>query len=109
MRETVKAVDILVTSTEPARVIETLTSLPSVTEVIARGDTKVSVRHQGGLQVDLRVVEPSAFRAALQYFTGSKDHNVRVRELAMRRGLISSAYGGFEETSGTRVGGETKE
>jgi len=109
MRETVKDVDILVTSTEPARVIETLTSLPSVTEVIARGDTKVSVRHQDGLQVDLRVVEPSAFGAALQYFTGSKDHNVRVRELAKRRGLTISEYGVFEEKSGRRVAGETED
>ena len=109
MRETVKDVDILVTSTEPARVIGTLTSLPSVTEVIARGDTKVSVRHQDGLQVDVRVVEPTAFGAALQYFTGSKDHNVRVRELAKRRGLTISEYGVFEEKSGTRVAGETED
>jgi DNA polymerase (family 10) len=109
MRETVKDVDILVTSTEPARVIGTLTSLPSVTEVIARGDTRVSVRHQDGLQVDLRVVEPTAFGAALQYFTGSKDHNVRVRELAKRRGLTISEYGVFEEKSGTRVAGETED
>jgi DNA polymerase (family 10) len=109
MRETVKDVDILVTSTEPALVIETLTSLPSVMEVIARGDTKVSVRHQDGLQIDLRVVEPGAFGAALQYFTGSKDHNVRVRELAKRRGLTVSEYGVFEEKSGKRVAGETEE
>src|SRR2546428_434361 len=109
MRETVKDVDILVTSTEPARVIDTLTSLPSVIEVIARGDTKVSVRHQDGLQVDLRVVEPAAFGAALQYFTGSRDHNVRVRELAKRRGLTISEYGVFEEKSGKRVAGETEE
>ena len=109
MRETVKDVDILVTSTEPACVIETLTSLPSMTEVIARGDTKVSVRHQDGLQIDLRVVEPRAFGAALQYFTGSKDHNVRVRELAKRRGLTISEYGVFEEKSGKRVAGETED
>lgn len=109
MRETVKDVDILVTSTDPARVIATLTSLPSVIEVIARGDTKASVRHQDGLQVDLRVVEPEAFGAALQYFTGSKDHNVRVRELAKRRGLTISEYGVFEEKSGRRVAGVTEE
>ena len=86
MRETVKDIDLLVTSTEPARVIGTLTTLPSVTEVIVQGPTKASVRHQDGLQIDLRVVEPAAFGAALQYFTGSKDHNVRVREIASRRG-----------------------
>jgi DNA polymerase (family X) len=109
MRETVKDIDILVTSREPVRVIETLTSLPSVTEVIARGDTKASVRHQDGLQLDLRVVEPDAFGAALQYFTGSKEHNVKVREIASRRGLRISEYGVFDERSGRRVAGETEE
>ena len=72
MRETVKDIDILVTSTEPARVIETFVSLPSILEVSARGDTKASVRHAEGLRIDLRVVEPDAFGAALQYFTGRR-------------------------------------
>jgi DNA polymerase (family 10) len=109
LRETVKDVDILVTSTQPTRVIGTLVSLPSVTEILARGDTKASVRHQDGLQIDLRVVEPAAFGAALQYFTGSRDHNVRLRELARRRGLSISEYGVFEERSGARVAGATEE
>ncbi len=109
MRETVKDIDILVSSTDPARVIRTLTSLGSVIEVIAQGPTKTSVRHQDGLQIDLRVVEPEAFGAALQYFTGSKDHNVRVREIASRRGLRISEYGVFDERSGARVAGETEE
>ena len=109
MRETVKDIDLLVTSTEPARVIETLTTLPSVSEVIVRGPTKASVRHQDGLQIDLRVVEPAAFGAALQYFTGSKDHNVRVREIASRRGLRISEYGVFDERTGDRVAGATEE
>ena len=72
MRETVKDIDILVTSTEPARVIKTFVALPSVLEVAAQGDTKASVRHAAGLRVDLRVVEPEAFGAALQYFTGRR-------------------------------------
>src|SRR5262249_16871196 len=109
MRETVKDIDILVTSEDPARVIGTLTSLPSVIEVIGRGDTKASVRHQDGLQIDLRVVEPEAFGAALQYFTGSKEHNVRVRELAKRQDLTISEYGVFDETTGARVAGHTEE
>lgn len=109
LRETVKDIDILVTSTEPARVIKTLVTLPSVIEVIAQGDTKASVHHQEGLQVDLRVVDPDAFGAALQYFTGSKDHNVRVRELARRRGLSISEYGVFDEKRGVRVAGATEE
>lgn len=108
MRDTVKDIDILVTSQDPVRVITTLTSLPSVVEVLAQGDTKASVRHQDGLQIDLRVVEPAAFGAALQYFTGSRDHNVRLRELARRRGLTISEYGVFEERSGARVAGATE-
>jgi DNA polymerase (family 10) len=108
MRDTVKDIDILVTSQDPVRVITTLTSLPSVVEVLAQGDTKASVRHQEGLQIDLRVVEPAAFGAALQYFTGSRDHNVRLRELARRRGLTISEYGVFEERSGARVAGATE-
>jgi DNA polymerase (family 10) len=109
MRETVKDIDILVTSTEPARVIETLVSLPSVAEVGGRGETKASVRHQDGLAIDLRVVAPEAFGAALQYFTGSKAHNVRLREMAVRRGLKISEYGVFEEETGARVAGATEE
>ena len=109
LREAVRDIDLLVTSTEPARVIATLTHLPSVVEVVARGDTKASVRHQDGLQVDLRVVEPAAFGAALQYFTGSKDHNVRLREMARRRGLTISEYGVFDARTGARVAGATEE
>ena len=107
--ETVKDVDILVTSTEPARVIATLCALPSMAETLGRGDTRASVRHQDGLQVDLRVVTPEAFGAALQYFTGSKAHNVRVRENAARRGLRVSEYGVFDEGSGARLASATEE
>ncbi len=109
MRESVKDVDILVTSTEPARVIDTLVRLPSVIEVTGRGDTKASVRHQDGLAIDLRVVEPAAFGAALQYFTGSREHNVRLRQLAIQRGLKLSEYGVFDETTGAPVAGATEE
>jgi len=109
MRESVKDVDILVTSTEPARVIDTLVHLPSVIEVTGRGDTKASVRHQDGLAIDLRVVEPAAFGAALQYFTGSREHNVRLRQLAIQRGLKLSEYGLFDEATGARVAGATEE
>jgi DNA polymerase (family 10) len=109
MRETVKDIDVLVTSRQPRKVIATFTSLPSVVEVVGQGDTKASVRHQEGLQIDLRVVEPDAFGAALQYFTGSKDHNVRVREIASRKGLRVSEYGVFDEKTGRRIAGQTEE
>jgi DNA polymerase (family 10) len=107
--ETVKDVDLLITSRDPARPIATLCALPSVREVLGRGETRASVRHQDGVQVDLRVVAPEAFGAALQYFTGSKDHNVRVREIAVRRGLRVSEYGVFDEATGARLAGATEE
>jgi DNA polymerase (family 10) len=109
MREAVKDVDILATSRDPARVIETLAAMPSAIEVVARGTTKASVRHREGLQIDLRVVAPESFGAALQYFTGSQAHNVRTREMAQRMGLTLNEYGVFEEATGRRVGGATEE
>jgi DNA polymerase (family 10) len=108
-RETVKDVDILVTSRDPARVMGTFTSLPAAAEVLAQGPTRATILHQEGLRVDLRVVEPEAFGAALQYFTGGKEHNVRVREIAARRGLRLSEYGVFDEATGARVAGATEE
>jgi len=108
MRETVKDIDLLVTSTDPPRVIETFVALPSVLEVIGAGNTKASVHHTDGIQIDLRVVDPAAFGAALQYFTGARDHNVRLREMASRRRLKISEYGVFDELTGNRVAGETE-
>jgi DNA polymerase (family 10) len=108
-RDTVKDIDILVTSREPARVMRTFASLPAAAEVLAEGPTRATILHQEGLHVDLRVVEPEAFGAALQYFTGSKEHNVRVREIAVRMGLRLSEYGVFDETTGVRVAGATEE
>ena len=105
MCDTVRDIDLLVTSTEPGRVMRTFTTLPAVVEVVAQGPTRATVRHRDGLAIDLRVVEPSAFGAALQYFTGSKAHNVRLREMAARRGLRISEYGVVDEATGARVGG----
>lgn len=109
MKETVKDIDILVTSTKPARVMEIFVGLPNVAEVLARGETKSSVRLKETIQVDLRVVDPDCFGAALQYFTGSKQHNIRVRELAQRKGLKVSEYGVFREKSDRRVAGVTED
>ena len=109
MKETVKDIDVLVTSKTPARVMEVFLGLPNVADVLVHGDTKSSVRLREKIQVDLRVVEPACFGAALQYFTGSKQHNIRVRELAQRRGLKVNEYGVFEETGDRRVAGATEE
>ena len=92
-RETVGDLDLLATSSRPREVMERFTHLPQVEEVRLSGDTKSTVVLTGGLQVDLRVVPSEAFGAALQYFTGSKDHNVRLRALANRKGLSINEYG----------------
>jgi DNA polymerase (family X) len=109
MRETVKDMDVLVTSKRPARIMAAFVALPNVAEVLAHGATKSSVRLREGIQADLRVVEPECFGAALQYFTGSKQHNIRVRELAQRQGLKVNEYGVFDEKTNRRVAGATEE
>ena len=112
-RETVGDLDILVTCRDPKRVIDRFVGLPVVQTVLAHGDTKASIECRADaraapLQVDLRVVAPEAYGAALQYFTGSKDHNVRLREIAQKQGLKISEYGVFSERTGKRVGGATE-
>jgi DNA polymerase (family 10) len=108
-KETVGDLDILVTSTDPARVMDAFVGLPQVADVLERGLTKASVRHREGIQVDLRVVEPATFGAALQYFTGSKEHNIRIRERAVKEGLKISEYGVFREPGERRIAGATEE
>ncbi|HEV7931570.1 MAG TPA: DNA polymerase/3'-5' exonuclease PolX [Actinomadura sp.] len=109
MRETIGDIDVLVASEDPGPIMETFVSMPQVTDVIARGDKKTSVRTFRGPQVDLRVVPPESWGAALQYFTGSKEHNVRIRERAVRAGLKLSEYGLFEAGSGELIVSSTEE
>jgi DNA polymerase (family X) len=106
-RETVGDLDILATSKEPESVFDVFSGLSDVGEVRMRGPTKETVVLKDGLQVDLRVVEPDAFGAALLYFTGSKDHNVRLRSIARDRGLKINEYGIFRGEE--RLGGRTEE
>ncbi len=108
-KETVGDIDILVTSDHPAAVMNAFVKLPDVGEVLEKGATKASMRHRDGIQVDLRVVEPETFGAALLYFTGSKQHNIRVREMALKKGLKISEYGVFRESSGRRIAAATEE
>ncbi len=107
-RETVGDLDILTTCGNPGPVMERFTTHPEVKEVVARGDTKSTVILKTGLQVDIRVVEKKAFGAALQYFTGSKAHNVAVRDRAKRMGLKISEYGVFDGKD-KWIAGETEE
>jgi DNA polymerase (family 10) len=109
VRETIGDIDILAAAERSGPLMEAFTRLPYVTEVVARGRTKTSIRTAKGLAVDLRVVPPDSWGAALQYFTGSKAHNVRTRELAVRAGLKLSEYGLFDAESGERIVSRTEE
>ncbi|HEY4313397.1 MAG TPA: DNA polymerase/3'-5' exonuclease PolX [Pirellulales bacterium] len=95
-RETIGDLDLLVASSKPDVVMDHFGKYEGVTDTIARGDTKMSVRLSGGLQVDLRVVAAESFGAALQYFTGSKAHNVILRGRAKAKGLKINEYGVYQ-------------
>ncbi len=103
MKETVGDIDILVTSSKPDAVMQAFATLPQVAEVLERGTTKGSIRHREGIQVDLRVVEPECFGAALVYFTGSKQHNIHIRDIGVKKGLKISEYGVFKASTGRRL------
>lgn len=92
-RETVGDLDLLVASDEPGIVMDRLVAWPETAAVLLRGDTKTSIRGPRGVQIDLRVVAAESFGAALQYFTGSKEHNVRLRGRARDHGLTLNEYG----------------
>ena len=92
-RETFRDLDVIATATDPAALIAHFVTLPWVLEVAAHGDTKATVVTKQGLRLDLRVVPPEDYGSLLQHFTGSKDHNVALREEAQRRGLSISEYG----------------
>ncbi|MEW2511608.1 DNA polymerase/3'-5' exonuclease PolX [Streptomyces sp. NPDC046870] len=109
MRETVGDLDVLVSARRSAPFMEALCELPVTAEVIARGSKKTSVRTGKGLQLDLRVVPPESWGAALQYFTGSKAHNIRTRTIAVHQGLKLSEYGVFDTDSGESVASRTEE
>ena len=92
-RETVGDLDLLVTgkccraSRSAARLLTEILNFPGIMEVLAKGENKVSVKLRSGMQVDVRLLPPESFGAALQYFTGSKNHNVSLRQRALKHGL----------------------
>ena len=96
MKETVRDIDLLVVSNHPRTVMDFFTGLPEVRNVLAKGDTKSSVVLKAGINADLRIVEEKSYGAALNYFTGSKDHNVRLRQIAIKKGYKLSEYGLFD-------------
>lgn len=108
-KETIGDLDLLATGSDPAAIMKLFTSLPGLSGVPVSGSTKSSVRTREGLQVDLRVVAADEFGAAMQYFTGSKEHNVRVREIAVKQGYKLSEYGLFRVSDNAKVAGATEE
>jgi len=99
-RETVRDLDLIATASDAGALIDAFCEAPWVVDVAARGGTKATVVAQDGLRFDLRVVPPESFGNLLQHFTGSKDHNVALREAAVRRGLSVSEYGIAEVETG---------
>ncbi|MFW6185639.1 MAG: DNA polymerase/3'-5' exonuclease PolX, partial [Halobacteriota archaeon] len=106
-KETIGDIDILVVSSTPERVMRTFTHMNNVVKVIEKGVQSSSVRLDSGIQVDLRVVENKSFGSALQYFTGSKDHNIALRKVSIRKGYKLNEYGLFKGDNW--VSGETEE
>ncbi|OIO37012.1 MAG: hypothetical protein AUJ74_00250 [Candidatus Omnitrophica bacterium CG1_02_44_16] len=109
MKETVRDIDILVASESPKKVSDAFIALPGVKRVLARGDTKSSILTDDDIQVDLRVLKPDSFGAALLYFTGSKDHNIRLRQLAIKLGLKFNEYGVFDKNGRCQASKTEKE
>ncbi|KKP37887.1 MAG: polymerase IV, family X protein [Candidatus Peregrinibacteria bacterium GW2011_GWA2_33_10] len=106
-KETVGDIDILTTGKNKNKIMDYLCSFPGVTKVLAKGSTKSSVLDETGIQIDLRIVESDEYGSALQYFTGCKDHNVAMREIAKKRGYKISEYGVFKKEK--KVAGKTEE
>lgn len=107
-KETVGDLDILAVSDSPEEAARAFCTLPEVEEILAQGPKKSSVKLVGGLQADLRIVPEESFGAALQYFTGSKEHNIRLRERAVARGWKLNEYGLFDENE-QMIAGKTEE
>lgn len=109
MKETVGDIDVLVAAEDGAAVMAAVRELPVVTGIVATGESKTSVMTTSGRQADVRVIPPASWGAALQYFTGSAEHNVRVREIAKGRGLKVSEYGVFRVADDALLASATEE
>jgi DNA polymerase (family 10) len=109
MKETIGDIDIIAASPEPEKVMTAFCTLPEVTRILGRGPARSSVVLASGMQADLRVVEEGQYWTALQYFTGSKDHNIALRRRALGHGWSLSEYGVKEEATGRYIPGSTEE
>lgn len=108
MKETIGDIDILIASFYPEKVMDYFTSFPYVKQILAKGKTKSSILTEQNKQIDLRVVDLESFGAALMYFTGSKEHNISLRELAIKKNLKINEYGLFDKSL-KKIAGKTEE
>ncbi|MBR9691311.1 hypothetical protein GOV06_00850 [Candidatus Woesearchaeota archaeon] len=107
-RPTIGDIDILVSSTQPKKIIEIFTKLRSIRKVLAKGPTKATIVLKLGVQVDLRVVPPKSWGAASLYFIGSKNYNIEFRKIAIKKGYKLNEYGLFDKTTGKMTAGKTE-
>jgi|SRR3989344_4493579 len=108
-KETVGDLDLLAVSDQPEKVMQLFTSLPDLKEVLAHGPAKSSIRLTNNLQIDLRVVKEKEWGSALMYFIGNKDHNIKLRKLALSKGYTLSEYGLFKVKGKKWLAGRTEE
>ncbi len=108
-KDTIKDIDILAATKNPVETMRIFTTMPNVKDILSKGATRSSVVIKEGIQVDLRIVEKDSYGSALAYFTGSKNHNIRLREMAVKKGLKINEYGIFNEADNTRLGGIEEE
>ncbi|MBU1146423.1 DNA polymerase/3'-5' exonuclease PolX [Patescibacteria group bacterium] len=106
-QETIGDIDTLITAKHPKKVMEIFTRMPEVEEILAEGPTKTTLRLNSGIQADVRILPPEDYGAALQYFTGDKNHNIEVRKIAIKKGLKLNEYGIFRGKK--KLGGKTEE
>jgi DNA polymerase (family 10) len=107
MKETIGDIDFLVISKDPEKVVNFFVKLPGVAKVWGRGKTKASARMKEGFDMDIRIIPPKSYGAALQYFTGSKEHNIALRKIAIDKGLKLNEYGLFKGAK--MIAGKTEE
>jgi DNA polymerase (family 10) len=108
-KETVGDIDILIASEKPEKVIDAFTGMKSVKKVLGKGQTKASVILKNGIQSDLRVLKPESWGSGLLYFTGSKNYNIEMRKIAIKKGMRLSEYGLFDKQTGKMIAGKTEE
>jgi DNA polymerase (family 10) len=109
LRESVADIDIVVATAEPAKIMAAFAKFPEVAEVLGSGDTKTSIVTSDGLQIDVRAVPQNAFGAASLYFTGSKAHNIKIRQLALDHGWTLNEYGLNDVATGKTIAAKTEE